>query len=201
MLTALQKKIKLKAQYIKVNTKTQVQNCLQSNCMVGTKGKKNRSTRRYSTKKLTPQKGSGKARKGSRSSPLLVGGSKAFIDIKNHKRKKINKKTYHKYLKYCIYKKYIAGRIQLIQHYATHKTKDITRQLHTYISNYKLITLIICTHTSHLKKATQNIAKIQYANANTLNPILINKSDLILISSKCYLAFFKKKFSNEITLI
>ncbi|MGX7582703.1 50S ribosomal protein L4 [Candidatus Vidania fulgoroideorum] len=199
MLITLHKQIKLKPQYIKPNTQIQIDKCLQANCMTGTKSKKTRGTKRYSTKKLTPQKGSGKARKGSRSSPLLVGGGKAFIDIKNHAKKKINKKTYLKYLKFCIYKKYSEKKIKLIKDSNTYKTTHMAYQL-CGNNNNTINTLIVCSHTTLLAKITKNIPSIQHAYINTINPILINRSNLIMISQECYIAFFKKKFSNEITI-
>ncbi|QSW37814.1 50S ribosomal protein L4 [Candidatus Vidania fulgoroideae] len=200
MLITLQKKIIIKPQYIKPNTKTQIDNCLKANTITGTKNKKTRSTKRYSTKKLTPQKGSGKARKGSRSSPVLVGGSKAFIDTKNNTKKKINKKMYQKYLKYCLYNKYIHQQIKLIKQPTKPKTTSIAHQLCNY-TNKTTIILITCTHTQSLERATRNIAPIYLTNNNTINPILINKSNLILLTYQCYKPFFKKRFNNEITFI
>ncbi|BGP21324.1 large subunit ribosomal protein L4 [Rhodotorula toruloides] len=44
----------------------------------GTASTKNRSEVNYSSKKIRPQKGTGRARLGSRGSPMLVGGGRAF---------------------------------------------------------------------------------------------------------------------------
>ena len=67
----------------------------QANARQGTRAQKNRETVKHSTKKPWRQKGTGRARAGSTSSPIWRGGGRAFPNMADENfSHKVNKKMY-----------------------------------------------------------------------------------------------------------
>ncbi len=68
----------------------------QANARQGTRAQKNREAVKHSTKKPWRQKGTGRARAGSTSSPLWRGGGRTFPNMADENfSHKVNKKMYH----------------------------------------------------------------------------------------------------------
>ncbi|BGO99108.1 large subunit ribosomal protein L4 [Rhodotorula toruloides] len=100
----------------------------------GTASTKNRSEVNYSGKKIRPQKGTGRARLGSRGSPMLVGGGRAFGPRPkgpNGWKLKINHKERQLGTRVALSEKWRAGKLAVIDKAGLEVPK--TRLLHEQI--------------------------------------------------------------------
>jgi large subunit ribosomal protein L4 len=92
----------------------------------GSASTKSRSDMTYSTKKLRPQKGSGAARLGDRSSPMLRGGARAHGPKPRDFSTELPKKVYHLAIRTALSHLYREGKLTVVQgqmELPTHKTQ------------------------------------------------------------------------------
>jgi large subunit ribosomal protein L4 len=80
-----------------------------------TKGTKTRANVNYAGQKLRPQKGSGRARVGSKRSPIMVGGGVAHGPHPKDIRKSLNKKMKTKALKIALSAKLNDSEVSIIE--------------------------------------------------------------------------------------
>lgn len=133
---------------------------------------KTRSEVKGGGRKPWKQKGTGRARAGSKSSPLWRGGGVVFGPkplVKNHK---INKKEKKKALLYLLKAKQKS--IKLVPDITffnnVTKTKDLLSTISTLgVSNRKKIGILIFQPKLHLYLASRNIKNIKVLNIQSLN--------------------------------
>ncbi|UOQ33148.1 LSU ribosomal protein L4p (L1e) [Candidatus Vidania fulgoroideae] len=108
----------------------QIFNCVYFNEKKKCGFQKTRGEKKYSKRKLSPQKGMGKARIGSRSSPVLVGGGRSFPGRAVKKKKKINKKMYKKCIVQCLmYNQKKLNNLIFVPYKENTKTKEFVKEL------------------------------------------------------------------------
>jgi large subunit ribosomal protein L4 len=145
---------------------------------------KTRSEVAGSGKKPWRQKGTGRARAGSKQSPLWIGGGVTFAPKKNHQLLKLNQKE-----------KQLATKILLInrgQHQQLYLLKKIsatqpkTKKISQLIKNSKLegkrVLIVTNKYLKNLALSCRNLPKINYLIAKNLNALIIAKHQIILIT-------------------
>ena len=146
---------------------------LQSNQRVPSAHTKTRGEVAGTTRKPWRQKGTGRARVGTRRNPVWRGGGAAFGPLKERNfHKKINKKSMISALKMVLAKKSEAGEIVRIESLPKdiNKTRDILKVLSRVLSPRNNL-LIIKERDINLEKVLKNVKYI--------NLIVVNKINLI----------------------
>lgn len=151
----------------------------------GTKSTKTRSEVRGGGRKPWKQKGTGRARAGSNSSPLWKGGGVIFGPKFKKKTFKLNKKERRLALQTLLYNK--TNRIRILKDLETNTLEPKTKNFLTICTNCLIdsnenILIIVSKKTEFLKFATQNISKIELISASNLNTYSLLKADQIILT-------------------
>ena len=145
---------------------------LQSNRRVPSANTKTRGEVAGTTRKPWRQKGTGRARVGTRRNPVWRGGGAAFGPLKERNfHKKINKKSMVSALKMILSKKSEAGEIVKIENLPKdiNKTKDILKVLGKALSPRSNL-LIIKERDINLEKVLKNV---KYINLTVVDRIIL----------------------------
>ena len=124
-----------------------------------TKGTKTRANVNYANQKLRPQKGSGRARVGSKRSPIMVGGGVAHGPHPKDIRKSLNKKMKNKALKIALSAKFKDSEVNIIDEFPLQDSPS-TKVMIDYISKLQLkgsILLLTEENDLILQKSCENI--------------------------------------------
>jgi large subunit ribosomal protein L4 len=155
-----------------------------ANSHKGVKKQKSRSEVSGGGKKPWKQKGTGRARAGSIRSPLWRGGGKIFAatGIKQ-KLKKINKKMYKLGLKIILSQLLRDDKLTFIDNILLNdnKTKTFLNEIN-FIKNTKNTLIILEEINLNLYLATRNLKNITIIDYKKINPFLLLKFNLIIIS-------------------
>lgn len=136
------------------------------------------------------QKGTGRARAGSRRSPLWVGGGTTFGPRAKNVRLTLPKKMKHKALVSALSDKAASGKIKVITNIekVPPKTKPIAQLLATLdIRNSAL--LVISEKNQNINLATRNIPNLSVEMAQNLNAYEIVKNNDLLLSKEAITKF------------
>lgn len=148
---------------------------------------KGRSEVRGGGRKPWKQKGTGRARHGSRRSPLWAGGGVTFGPTKmaNH-AKSINKKMKKQALKMVLSDKLKNEKVVVIDKWSLDKpkTKMLYSALNTLPSKGKKTTLITDTSNSDIFRTSKNIPKVTTIGVGSLNALDILKNEYMVIPKK-----------------
>ena len=152
---------------------------LRANRRSGTASVKTTATVNGSGSKPWKQKGTGRARAGSRQSPIWVGGGVVFGPHPRDYSKKVSKKTKRVALRKALSAKIIAGDVFIVPSFSTPspRTKDFIAIIGAISTEPK--TLVISTgFDDNTKLAARNIQKTQLitsADVNTEHLLLYKK--------------------------
>ena len=152
---------------------------LRANRRSGTASVKTTATVNGSGSKPWKQKGTGRARAGSRQSPIWVGGGVVFGPHPRDYSKKVSKKTKRVALRKALSAKIIAGDVFIVPSFSTPspRTKDFIAMIGAISTEPK--TLVIGTgFDDNTKLAARNIQKTQLitsADVNTEHLLLYKK--------------------------
>ena len=151
----------------------------------GTKSTKTRSEVRGGGRKPWKQKGTGRARAGSNSSPLWKGGGVIFGPKFQKNTFKLNKKERRLALQTLLYNK--RNSIRILKDLETNsfepKTKNFLRICtNCLIDSNQNILIIVSKKTESFKFATQNISNIELISASNLNTYSLLKADQIILT-------------------
>ena len=152
---------------------------LRANRRSGTASVKTSATVNGSGSKPWKQKGTGRARAGSRQSPIWVGGGVVFGPHPRDYSKKVSKKTRRVALRKALSARIIAGDVFIVPTFATPspRTKDFIATISAISKEPK--TLVIGTgFDENTKLAARNIQKTQLitsADVNTEHLLLYKK--------------------------
>jgi large subunit ribosomal protein L4 len=136
----------------------------------GTKSNKGRSEVRGGGKKPWAQKGTGRARAGTSSSPIWRGGGVTFAATPRSFEKKVNRKMYRGAVR-CILSEQIRKNTLLVVDeikLKSHKTKDFQTTLNTLDANDALF--ITDSLSDNLYYASRNIPKVWAIDFLSVNP-------------------------------
>ena len=164
----------------------------------GTVSTKTRSDVRGGGRKPWKQKGTGRARAGSKSSPLWKGGGVIFgPKPRPNLQYKVNKKERKLALQTLLYNK--KDKITILNDletdFTTPKTKQFLRVCEACnIENATNLLVIVSNKTESLKLATKNLNNINLVSVSTLNTLNLMKAKQIIITSKG-LNDIKERFS------
>tara|TARA_Y100001970_G_scaffold132775_1_gene163856 strand:- start:126 stop:869 length:744 start_codon:yes stop_codon:yes gene_type:complete len=136
-----------------------------------TKGTKTRANVNYAGQKLRPQKGSGRARVGSKRSPIMVGGGVAHGPHPKDIRKSLNKKMKTKALKIALSAKLNDSEVSVIEKLPVEdlpSTKNVIECINLLDLQGKIL---FVTNENHkiLMKSCENIDGVDVIQAGSLN--------------------------------
>lgn len=175
----------------------QVVVAMESNSRHGTASTKGRSEVRGGGRKPWRQKGTGRARHGSRRSPIWVGGGVTHgpTSEKNYK-KKINKKMRAKALACVLTKKYNNKQILFLDEFTfkepkTKKAKEVLGSLAKIdgfekISTKKRNAVLISLdegEKTNVKKSFGNFGNVKIKDVRNLNPVFVLNSTYLVIEN------------------
>ena len=147
---------------------------------------KTKSEVRGGGRKPWKQKGTGKARAGSNSSPLWRGGGVIFGPKPNSTILKLNRKERKLALQTLLYNK--RNRILIIdgleEFFSDPKTKVLANILSKCcVQSHEKILLIVSKKTIAIKLSVQNLKNIELVSATNLNTLSLLKAKQILLTS------------------
>src|SRR3990172_1515787 len=153
-----------------------------ANSRKGTASTKGRAEVNFSTVKLFRQKGTGRARAGSRKSPVRVGGGTIFGPKPRDYSYSIPKKARRKAVRSVISEKYRNGDILVVEdiNLGEIKTKALRKMLDGFgVSSSALI--LMGERDEILRKSARNLPDVRVLNINNINTYdLLNHKKLII---------------------
>jgi large subunit ribosomal protein L4 len=141
-----------------------------ANARLGTHKVKTRSEVDRTTAKVYRQKGTGRARHGSRKAPIFVGGGKAHGPLPRKYVKNMPRKMRRAALCSALSVKAGAGDIVLLDQISLEapKTKEIARLVET-LTNGESTLLLMAERNEIVEKSSRNLAEVKVLRANYLN--------------------------------
>ena len=149
----------------------------------GTKGSKTRAEVRGGGRKPWRQKGTGRARAGTNSSPLWKGGGVVFAPKARDYSQKVNKKMYRAALQSILSELVRQERLIVVEQFAIDapKTKDLVAKL----KSLELTDVLIVTPEvdENLFLAARNLYKVDVRDVAGLDPVSLIAFDKVLITA------------------
>ncbi|MBN2532623.1 MAG: 50S ribosomal protein L4 [Spirochaetales bacterium] len=141
-----------------------------ANRRVGTACVKTRGEVQGTSQKMYRQKGTGRARAGTKRSPLRVGGGIVFGPRPRSFNYKIPKKLKHLAIKSILSLKMKENRIRIIEDFDIEngKTKELITLLHNHV-DAKNTVMILKDDNNRIKRAGRNIPWVKMLTFNKLN--------------------------------
>lgn len=150
----------------------------------GSRATKNRAMVRGGGKKPWRQKGTGRARAGTRSSPIWVGGGHTFAKTSYDysQGSKINKKVYRLGMKCILSEQLRRGKLTVVESLdvKTHKTKDFISAMKEFGLDKAL--LITENITESLYLATRNIPNIYCISPSEIDPVTLYQAPMVVVT-------------------
>ena len=166
----------------------------------GTHSTKTRSEVNASTRKIYRQKGTGRARHGSKKAPIFVGGGVTFGPKPRDYRLKLNKKQRQKAFKYAMNKKIKDGMVFSVMGLLKiePKTKKIADFLQKINVNSAKNWLVVYPREGsvNLIRATKNIGNVGLRSASIVNAYDLLRFERIIISREAVDELKKIRFSD-----
>lgn len=136
----------------------------------GTHKAKGRSEVRYSTAKVWRQKGTGRARHGSRRAPIFVGGGVAHGPQPRSYRKKMPRQMRHAALRSALSAKAGNGDIVVVEEVSMErpKTKEMVALMGRLVGDNSAL-LLMADKDENVEKSARNIPDVKTLRASYLN--------------------------------
>jgi len=147
----------------------------------GTKAQKSRSDVRGGGAKPWRQKGSGRARAGTRNSPIWRGGGVTFATKPTVTWQKVNRKMYRCAMRCILSELMRQKRITITESFDIDEPK--TKLLQQTLQDLKLQnpTLVLNQPSANLQKAVANLKNISLETSTNVSPTLLVASEQLLI--------------------
>ena len=148
----------------------------------GTKAQKGRSDVKGSGRKPFRQKGTGRARAGSRQSPIWRGGGVTFASKPHHAAHKVNRKMYRAAM-CCIFSAlHRQDRLIPVSEFSveSYKTKDLAKKLQDLDTTDLLIVDQEIAPQLHL--ASRNLKGVRVVSVQAVDPVSLISHDKVLIT-------------------
>lgn len=150
----------------------------------GTHATKNRSDRRGGGAKPWRQKGTGRARAGTRSSPIWVGGGHTFARTPYDYTKsvKVNRKVYRHALRCILSQRLAEGSLHVVENLdlSSAKTKDFVKTLADFGLDRALLVTTELSENTLL--ASRNVPNVYVAMTNEINPYMLLHAPSIIMT-------------------
>ena len=147
----------------------------------GTKAQKNRAAVAGGGKKPWAQKGSGRARAGTASSPIWRSGGVTFAAQPRNFEQKVNKKMYRAAMQCIVSELARQERFVVLEdiELAAPKTKDLVKLL----AQYDITDALIVTEelSENLYLASRNLHKIDVIDAEAIDPVSLVGFDKVIV--------------------
>ena len=161
----------------------QVLNAYRATARSGTKAQKNRAAVRGGGAKPWKQKGTGRARAGTSSSPIWRGGGRAFAAKPRDFWQKVNRKMYRGAMRSILSELVRTDRLLAIEKISLEepKTKRMLDLLKTL--DLKNVLLVSADIERNVWLATRNILGVGLVEVDTINPLILLSYDKVVITS------------------
>lgn len=156
----------------------------QSNARVALAHTKTRGERQGSTRKIYPQKGTGRARMGSNRSPIRRKGGVA-MGPRNDRNFTIslNKKERRKALFTLLSSKAAEGKVSVMGAFKGSKTSDLAAFVEKALAGAKAL-IVVTKLQAELYNAARNLPQIKVVYANYLNPQDLLKHPVVMFTQE-----------------
>ncbi len=165
-----------------------------SNARTGTAHAKSRDMVSGGGRKPWRQKGTGRARHGSTRSPIWVGGGVTFVPNERNWKRNINKKMIKKAISIMLSQRLRDGAVEIVNMQSEKSMKEIRSNL------MKLVDLrtysLVVNESEEVKKAVNNVEKLDYSSPMNLSLLHIVKARKLLISEEA-VKMIEKRLLNE----
>jgi len=150
----------------------------------GTRANKSRADVAGGGIKPWRQKGTGRARAGTMSSPIWRSGGVTFAARPRDFSQKLNKKMYRNAIKSILSELVRQERLVIVENFKvdTLKTKDLVSKLDALALDSVLI--VVDELSDNLGLASRNLHKVQVAAAKEINPVSLVGSEKVLITAE-----------------
>ncbi len=157
-----------------------------ANRRAGTHKAKTRSEVSYSGAKLWPQKGLGRARHGSISAPIFVGGGKAHGPKPRDYRIKINAKVKKLALSHALSDRARENRVFVMQEFTLDepKTKKMVALLNKMGLEDKKVILLSADANRNFYLSSRNIPRVTFKLAKDVNALDVLNSEYVVLEKK-----------------
>jgi large subunit ribosomal protein L4 len=161
----------------------QVVKAYMASARAGTKAQKNRAAVRGGGAKPWRQKGTGRARAGTSSSPIWRGGGRAFAAKPRDFGQKVNRKMYRGAMRSILSELIRSGRLLGVEKLSLEEPK--TKRMLELLKNLGLDNvLIVSTEIEHnVWLATRNVLGVGLVEVDTINPLILLSHDKVMITS------------------
>ena len=141
-----------------------------TNARLGTHKTRTRGEVRMTTAKMYRQKGTARARHGSRNAPIFVGGGQAHGPIPHKYTKDMPKKMHRAALRNALSAAIIDEQVVIVDKLALNsaKTKDITKVLNALVGDNSALVLL-AERNENVERAVSNLESALYLRASYLN--------------------------------
>ena len=148
----------------------------------GTRAQKSRSQVKGSGNKPWRQKGTGRARAGTVTSPLWRGGGVVFAAQPTNYIQKVNKKMYRNALCSILSELLRQGRLLVLEQFTVEAPK--TRALVAQLNALQLaeVLIVIADNNENLALAARNLHHVQVNEAKTVDPISLLHFEKVLMT-------------------
>jgi len=148
----------------------------------GTKGTKTKAEVRGGGAKPWRQKGTGRARQGSRRNPQWTGGGVVFAPKSRDYSLKINKKIKRLALKSVLTKKVLTEKLIVLEDLTLDAIK--TKKMCEVLNNLKIASALIVMEygNKNAMLSARNIPSVKTAGVNTINVYDILKHDIFVVT-------------------
>lgn len=141
-----------------------------ANARLGTHKVKTRGEVRMTTAKMYRQKGTGRARHGSRNAPIFVGGGQAHGPIPHKYTKDMPKKMHRQALRNALSAAILDEQVVIVESLSLKaaKTKDFAKVLKTLVGESSALVLL-AEANENVQRAISNLDSAFYLRASYLN--------------------------------
>ncbi len=148
----------------------------------GTKAQKNRAAVAGGGRKPWKQKGSGRARAGTSSSPIWRSGGVTFAAQPRNHEQKVNKKMYRAALR-CIVSE-LARQERLVVLESLELSAPKTKELVQSLAQYDIAEALIVTEemSENLYLAARNLHKVDVVDAQAIDPVSLVGFDKVIVT-------------------
>lgn len=148
----------------------------------GTKAQKNRAAVAGGGRKPWRQKGSGRARAGTNSSPIWRSGGVTFAAQPRNYEQKVNKKMYRAAMQ-CILSE-LARQERLVVLESVELSAPKTKELVQLLAQYDLAEALIVTEevSTDLYLASRNLHKVDVVDAQAIDPVSLVGFDKVIVT-------------------